>query len=681
MAELKKNAAQEEAIETTEGPLMIISCPGSGKTTTLVRRIHNIVSKSVPAERILMVTFTRNAAEEMQKKYKKMFPGVPCATFCTIHSFCYQVVLRDGGYKPTELLPANDIMYFMLGLIEEGDWVNDSADLAREVIGEISKIQNNYIDVRKYEPECCDKQDFISYYNAYKLYKERHHRFDMDDMLLIAKDVLENKPEVLRKYRKMFRYIQCDEYQDTNYVQRDILYLLAGKGGNLCVVGDDDQSIYAFRGARPEIMLSFQKDYPTCKVINMSTNYRSAQKIVSVSDTLIKENKTRFPKDFISQRGQDGAEGQVIYRRLYDRNEEMKFIRDRIEEQHEKGIPYDEMAILYRTNDLVKGPSSMLAGAKIPFYAKDKVKSIYEDWIYQCIRCYMLLGMGKGGRQEINYILNRPNRYLPTRYFSGVGYSRPEFLKKARIAVSGKQHWVYEAAEDSINKLFHNFGAGKLTPNMPAKEVFNRLDGKGSIRFTKYLADYAKQRHADLDDLTMQYDQLKEDAGKAGSIENWMKHADQSIRVMQMLNNKKDTKGVWLSTMHGSKGLEWNTVFLIDINKDIVPHKKSQTPDAIEEERRLFYVAMTRAKDTLYILNTNKESPFMEELSQKISKGALQESFEKPVVGSTWMHDTYGMGIMTDYDDNSCRGTIEFSGEEKKFQWPDAVKKGHLREV
>lgn len=271
-----ENKAQEEAIHTVNKQVLVIACPGSGKTTTLLRRIHYMVTEAgISAAQILMITFTKAAADEMNKRYVSMYGDNPGVTFATIHSLCFSIV-KKYGKKNVSVLSDIEIYNYFNYRVKYLDQINDKDNFVADVILDISVMKNNMISLSDYEPACTDNKElFASLYTGYEKYKEKESKVDFDDMLVMAKDILDNEPEVLLYLKNRYSYIQVDEYQDTNYIQRDIIYKLAGKEGNLAVVGDDDQSIYMFRGARPEIMLNFSKDYPECKVIHMSTNYRN----------------------------------------------------------------------------------------------------------------------------------------------------------------------------------------------------------------------------------------------------------------------------------------------------------------------------------------------------------------------------------------------------------------------
>ena len=303
--DMKKNEGQEAVINTTEGQLIVIACPGSGKTTTLVRRIHHMVDDcKIPSESILMVTFSNAAAKEMRERYQKSY-GKDDVTFSTIHSLCFAILRKFAGYSNEDILTdARDYFYKKL---RGNKQVNDKEEFINSILTEISVIKNNQIPLDDYNPICCnDKTLFEDLFTGYEEYKNDLNVVDFDDMLIQAYQTMKDNKNCLQWLRNKYRYIQVDEYQDTNYLQRDIIYLLAGENGNLTVVGDDDQSIYGFRGARPQVMLNFKKDYPDAVMIRLSTNYRSSKEIIHSADNLIKLNKSRFDKEFLAFKSETG---------------------------------------------------------------------------------------------------------------------------------------------------------------------------------------------------------------------------------------------------------------------------------------------------------------------------------------------------------------------------------------
>ena len=686
---LKENPAQEEAIHTIHGPLLIISCPGSGKTTTLVRRIHHMIETGINPANILMVTFTRDAANGMNTKYQSLYGTNPGVTFATIHSLCFNILLREGIVSKEDVLKETEKMDFLVNAVRqkkfEGAW-----DMAVAAANGISMLKNNYMKPKDVDVPGISSEIFVDIYEAYDKWCKDRGAIDFDDMLLLCLKLLQEDLRVLRKYRELFLYIQCDEYQDTNYIQRDILYLLAGDSRNLCVVGDDDQSIYAFRGAKPEIMLNFQKDYPDVHVVRMGTNYRSASAVVDVSARLIKHNQTRFEKPFVSQRGEEGEKGEVIQRSFSGTKAQMQYILREIERLHKEGVPYKEMAVLFRTNLQAQTPVKVLSDAGIPYYSTESVKTMYESFIYEDLVRYVRLSAGIGGRREFLSVLNHPNRYFKEAAFRNAEYSYDGLMNAAgyiKTSYPSSEFWRWDSAKEAILDWMQAFGPGKVSLSSTPKDVFDRMQGgMYSVGYGKYLREYAKYRNEDPEEYKELFKELKEDAMAFPTIGEWFTYAGEYVRKIQEEVKKKDREGVVLTTMHRSKGLEWKAVFILEAEEGKCPHKKSIKPAEIEEERRLFYVAMTRAKDLLYILyDPDKTSRFLDEYRTEAKKETAKpaekfiirpEDVPKYMPGKGVRHKKFGEGKLVGYQPGQiiCR----FGDEEKTFQFPETICRGLL---
>lgn len=608
MEHLYRNEAQEDAIECTQGPVILISCPGSGKTTTLIRRIHTLLETGADPRTILMVTFTRAAAQSMRDRFQVMYGKNPGIIFQTIHSLCFNILRAEGKYDTSDIISAHKELQFLITRLREYRWVSDAWELARDMQREFSVIRGNDIRLSDYQPQSCKNPAFSEMFTAYGNWKDDNHFIDYDDMLQQCRDLLVDDRDVLRRWQRQFQYIQCDEYQDTNQTQRDILYLLAGEEKNLCVVGDDDQSIYRFRGARPEIMLAFPNDFPQAKVIRMGTNYRSGQSIVDRSARLIAFNKARFPKDFVSFRGENGVEGNVRCYRYNDRSAELDDIMNIIEAQHQRGIAYNDMAILMRTNRQASLPVGRLAALKLPYFSTEQVKSIYDGFIFGDIRAYASLAMGTGTNEQLLRVLNHPMRFLKVQAFRGASFDRPG-LMRALDYLRGGPYWQYRQAVERIDDWLAVLGPGRISPGDSPQVLFEALTGRDGLGlgYEGYLKNYAEFRNLPQNDLTDELEELRKESGRFRSIEEWFDYADHYEQELDLQNRKKDRDGVVVTTMHKAKGLEWNTVFIIDCDEKILPHENSAgTKEGLEEERRLMYVAMTRAKDTLVICTASK---------------------------------------------------------------------------
>ena len=604
-----ENKAQEEAIHTVNKQVLVIACPGSGKTTTLLRRIHYMVTEAgISAAQILMITFTKAAADEMNKRYVSMYGDNPGVTFATIHSLCFSIV-KKYGKKNVSVLSDIEIYNYFNYRVKYLDQINDKDNFVADVILDISVMKNNMISLSDYEPACTDNKElFASLYTGYEKYKEKESKVDFDDMLVMAKDILDNEPEVLLYLKNRYSYIQVDEYQDTNYIQRDIIYKLAGKEGNLAVVGDDDQSIYMFRGARPEIMLNFSKDYPECKVIHMSTNYRSLKEIIKTADHVVKHNSQRFAKDFYGAREE---KVKVFFRNYLNNTSQLGGVLHKVRELLEQGVKPEQIAILYRTNKESMPFAEYFMREKIPFQCNERLKSKYHHWIFQDIQAYWKLSRGKKDKISFQRILNHPNRYFYGKAFHSVDPNLSS-LKQAVWEQKGGVHWQLQKGLENAETLFQHF---KILNTFSKPEVFMNYLYKAT-GYNDYLKEYAKLRKLDVKELTVVWNNLLDEAKLYGSWDAWGRYIVAYNRQLQQANKSKD--GITLSTMHRAKGLEWDYVFIINCVDGTIPHSNAMTPEEIEEERRLFYVAMTRAKDFLY-LSAYKEdgkdisSPFIEE--------------------------------------------------------------------
>ena len=654
--------------------MLIISCPGSGKTTTLLRRIRNMIRRGVRPSEILMVTFTNAAAGEMRDRYAALYGRESGVVFLTLHSLCFNILRMEGLYETTDLLSEHDKRDFLFRTLKGLPGVNDAWELSLSISTEITSIKNNYTDLQTLKPESCEKKTFLTVCKAYEKRKQALKKLDFDDMLLSCLRLLKSDADVLARWQDRFRYVQCDEYQDTNSIQRDILYLLTEKSGNLCVVGDDDQSVYRFRGAHPEIMLDFPKDFPNCTVIHMDTNYRSCQAVVNVASRLISFNKTRFAKDFISERGKSGEIGKALYTPTADRQQEMSCLARDIEARHGQGVAYRDMAVLFRTNRQAALPVDLLLKAEIPCCPAERVTSIYDGWIFAGIRSYIALSTGTGTQTDFLYVLNRPQRFLSEEHFRGAEYSLSGLLLSARYLKYGDS-WKYEAAEKSIREWMRAFGPGKISFSDSPQKVFSALTGSRGIHYEEYLRSYAEFRNIELTELISEFEELQNDASRFATVGDWLSYAKESSLAVRNQSRIKDKDGIVLSTMHRAKGLEWDTVFVIDVNFNIVPHRNSKNSIAgIEEERRLLYVAMTRAKNELHIYSCGRESEFMEQLAAQDRK----ESAKEPAMpGQAVMHRSFGRGTVTSCGDGKI--TVRFEDKERAFLYPGAIEAGYMR--
>lgn len=620
---MQLSEVQMEAMTTTEGQVILISCPGSGKTSTVVRRVQYMVEHGIPAGQILVLTFSKAAAMEMQGRYKKLAgkESEGGVHFATIHSFCYNVVAPAYRLTSRSILRESEAWMIVrkglsslkqLGKLQMD--IRDYTEFTNSCLREISVVNNNGADWDSYKAETCPTRDFRLIYEMYEQQKYNMGKIDFDDMLKLCYQLFNEQPGTLEYYRSQFRYIIVDEYQDTNFLQRDILYMLAGgpKEANLCVVGDDDQSIYKFRGARPEIMLKFAEAYPDCRQLYMDVNYRSEPCIVDAARRLIEHNHTRFKKDIRPFKTGQGVVSTMPYK---THGEEIAGTAATIKKLKEKdGIPYEDMAVLYRNNRQASLLCIVLMAEKIPFHTNDPVISPYKHWIYNDLLAYYRLANGRGDGHDVIQVINKPNRFVPVEALKNVSPTLEDVM--GRIRRINIDPWKKSKMSMDVADFFQDLSL--LKSNDPATFI-------GMVRsmvgYDSYLKSYAQYRNMDLTELTDMLESYIADirANSITTMDGWMAYAQKVNMEIDAVNSRKAKVGVAVSTCHRSKGLEWPAVFIIGANEGTMPSEKSVNSGNLEEERRLFYVAATRAKERLtvsYVQNDKaSKSRFVSELT------------------------------------------------------------------
>lgn len=593
------NEKQMKAINTIDGPVMVVSCPGSGKTTVVVNRARKIVDSGIPEERILVITFTKASAEEMKERYIKEF-GETNIVFATIHSICLMMLKKAYGLTNDKIITFSEQYQIMTEWLKDED-IKDLDIAIPMVYTGISYCNNRNIGPSEYrfEEDLVTKETFIQIFNDYKEYKHNKGLLDFDDILLMTKELLEQRTDWLAYFQSMFQYLMIDEYQDTNKIQADIFYAIAKKHQNICVVGDDDQSIYAFRAADSSIMMNFEKEFPNCQKIFMDTNYRSCPEIISHASALIQNNEKRFKKDFKVGRKD---EGKVTF---IESNDSVEEIIESLEQiMKEKKNPED-YAILFRMHSQASLLINQLITKKIPFQAADKFKDIHDSIIYQDILSFWRLANNKALPYDFQKVINKPNKFFKRQDFSHikgvVGVNRTEIFKVIdNIEEDWKRRQNREKMRDFLNNLLY-------MQNKVPKDFFEELEH--GVGYIKYIKEYCDWTCKSEDEMLTLYNTLKKEALKHATMQEWFDSVQQQKMIMLEKRKGKDNKeGFILSTFHSSKGLEWKNVIILDANEGFCPISKAQTDDDIEEERRLFYVAMTRAKDNLKIYSIAHDS-------------------------------------------------------------------------
>lgn len=586
------NHAQTEAVAHNKGPCMVLAGPGSGKTLTIAKRIEYLIMKhKVRPEEILVITFTKYAAWEMKNRTRSICgPSSYAVTFGTFHGIYYGILKWAYRLNQSNLLSDEEKYRILREILPGIDWdqepeADEEKDYLQELAIEIGNVKNNCMDIEEYEPVKYTTEKFRKLYRTYEETKKKYRKIDFEDMLIQCRDLFMKRPDILKKWQEKFQYILVDEFQDVNQAQYDVVRMLAAPQDNLFVVGDDDQSVYGFRGAKPGIMKEFMKDYPKARQILLDVNYRSSGYIVKGALRVIGNNKIRFEKKIEAFRKPDET---VHVQEVKDPVQEAEYVLERIREYREKGVSYTEMAVLYRTNVDARAMSELMTEYQIPFVMKEHLNNIYEHFIALDMISYLRLSQGEYDRKYFLQIANRPNRYL-TRESMKTGNVSYESLRR----YYRDKDWMV----DRIDQLEWDMKMiCDKTPYAAIQYIRKRMG------YDEFLKEYAAYRKISSEDLFAVLEEIWQNFKGYGTIKEWFEHIESYGKMLKEQNKKNGEKeGVNLMTMHAAKGLEFDTVFVIEANEGSCPYKKATTDEEIEEERRLFYVAMTRAKRKLVI--------------------------------------------------------------------------------
>ncbi|MDD6307376.1 MAG: ATP-dependent helicase [Clostridiales bacterium] len=587
------NPSQESAIRHKEGPMLVLAGPGSGKTLVITERTRYLIEEcQVSPSNILVITFTKAAATEMKQRFKRRI-GRDCpVTFGTFHAVFF-MILKHAYHYSAENIIKEEVKYQCIKEIVAKCKLDyeDETEFITAILGEIGMVKNAGISIANYYSKNCAETVFRRIFNEYQEYLYRHGLIDFDDMLVYTYELFKERGDILAAWQKKYQYILIDEFQDINKIQYDVMKMLAGEKKNLFAVGDDDQSIYRFRGAKPEIMLHFREDYKGAKTVLLDTNYRSTEQIVAASGNVIRYNKERFSKE-IKAAGGSGAEVEYL---LFEgqREENARIIWD-IQEAVEHGAHYEDFAILFRTNIQPRLLMEQLLAYNIPFRTKDSIPNLYEHWIAKDLFAYIRIAMGSRERKDFLQIMNRPKRYI----------SR-DSLDEPTVAFDVWE-WYYEEqpwVAKRIGQLEHDI---KVLERLSPYAAINYI--RKAVGYDDFLAEYADYRRIKVDDLYDVIEELQASAKDHKDYDSWFAHIDVYTKELQEIYRlqSENRESVALATLHSAKGLEYENVYLIDVNEGVMPYKKAVLDQEIEEERRMFYVGMTRAKKNLHLFAVKK---------------------------------------------------------------------------
>lgn len=586
------NNSQLKAVKHKSGPMLVIAGPGSGKTTVLTARIRNLIEEySVNPANILVITFTKAAANEMKSRFNNMMGRSTNVTFGTFHAVFFMILRAAYNYSVDSIIKEDVRQNIIKQAIERSRLEPDDLnEMVSNITGEISRVKTETIDINAYYSASCPEEEFRDIYKYYVKTLKKMGLIDFDDMLLYCHELLTTRRDILAKWQQKYQYILIDEFQDINKIQYDIIKLLAKPQDNLFIVGDDDQSIYGFRGSKPEIMLNFDKDYPDTDKVILDTNYRSTGNIVSAAGKVIAHNKVRFAKN-INTVNDPGDKVDII--EFNTQAEEYEKIIDNIRKESALGGNYSDNAVLFRTNSTAAGFVRKLVEYSVPFVTRDGVPNVFEHWIARDVITYMNIAMGSRKRSDFLQIINRPKRYIGRDYLTDAEISFDNLEKYYE-----DKNWMIER----VDRLKYDILA---MASMSPYAMINYL--RKGVGYDGYLDEYAQSHNMQVRELYDVMDELMESARSFKTFNEWFAYIDEyGTKLRESYAAMDKQNAVILTTMHSSKGLEYPVVYIIDANEEITPHKKAVFAPEIEEERRMFYVAMTRAKRRLNIYYARK---------------------------------------------------------------------------
>ena len=608
------NDAQMQAVLHKEGTMLVLAGPGSGKTLVITKRIENLIKTGVDPSRILVITFTKAAAKEMKERFLAMgTPGGNRVTFGTFHAVFFKMLKHAYHFQAESIIREEEKNAVLRGLMRSLQVsCDDEAEFIKNFFAEAGLLKNSRIDAAHYYPMSCGKDTFLQLLDGYQKYLRRHRKLDFDDILVETYRLLSEREDLLLAWREQYRYLLIDEFQDVNRIQYDIVRMLAEPANNLFIVGDDDQSIYRFRGAKPEIMLHMPEDYGDAKIVRLSYNYRCPKSVVEMADRVISHNKERFPKELTAVKKEKG----LVTAEIFDtkREENLKVI----ERIRTGKIPPSQTAVLFRTNTQARLLMEQLMEYNIPFKARDLVPNLYEHWIAKDLYAYIRLASGSAKRKDVLMVMNRPKRYLSR---EGLYEDPVDFT--AWKAFYKEQPWIKQRMEAFLDQLER---LRKMRPFAAVNYI------RKGIGYDAFLQEYEKSRGLEDGSLVEIVDTLQECSRPYASMLEWKEHIKAYTKELKesfgQENGKKDA--VTLATFHSAKGLEFDAVHMIDVNEGVTPYKKAVLPTDLEEERRMFYVGMTRAKEELHLYAVKKLYNKTAEKSRFWEEAVISQTSPRP---------------------------------------------------
>ncbi len=662
------NEQQKKAVTTTEGPLLVLAGAGSGKTKVLTTRIAYLIENiGITCDSILAITFTNKAAKEMKERVIGLLgPKAWDIQISTFHSFGLTILKENyeelGFLKNVTILDSDDSLTLVKKIMKEMN-IDIKTITPRLIRNKISGAKNEMVSVEDYNRIANTKEEEIAatVYRKYEDKLKRNNSVDFDDLLILPLKLFTSFPDILARYQDRFKYILVDEYQDTNHAQYLLIKMISAKYKNICVVGDNDQSIYSFRGANFRNILNFEKDYKNPEIIMLEENYRSTNTILGAANDIIKNNKERKDKNLWTQNN-DGK--KIKYYRAMDEKDESYFVKHEIDKLILEGISLDKIAILYRTNAQSRNMEETLLQANIPykvvgsfyFYNRKEIKDLIS---------YLKLIFNTNDDVSLLRSINTPKRGIGNKTIENITINSNMKNSSLYDAIESGKELEFKKIIEKLRELSNDLSLTELVEAvLDLSGLRKELENEKTLE-----ADVRIENLEEFKSITKSF----EERNGIISLEDFL---GEISLVADMEEHKNNTDVVTMMTVHSAKGLEFEYVFIIGLEEGIFPHSNAfMESDGIEEERRLCYVAITRAKKDLWIINAkrrtiygmdsvNPPSRFINEINIELLDKKFEEktsnvikpasitnninTHETYVVGGKVHHDTFGNGVIVE---------------------------------
>lgn len=663
---MQLNDKQLEAVNHVDGPMLVLAGAGSGKTKVLTSRIANLIENGVSPYNILAITFTNKAAKEMKDRVEKLIGSMAHnIQISTFHSLGLKILKENynllGYERNFTIIDSDDVLTIIKKIMKDLNMSKDYYN-PRELRNKISSAKNEMMGVEAFSKVEFDHK-VVEVYKRYISKLKNGNSIDFDDLLILPIKLFKNYPSILEEYQNRYKYILIDEYQDTNEAQYVLSKLLSSKYRNIFVVGDNDQAIYAFRGANYKNILNFEKDYPEAKTVLLEENYRSTKTILNAANSVIKNNRERKDKNLWSN-NDNGS--KIKYRVVQNEKEEASFVASEIKELITKGIKEEDIAVLYRTNaqsrvieeEMLKKNIKYRIVGSFYFYNRKEIKDLL---------CYLRLINNHKDDVSLLRVINTPKRGIGEKTLDNLSNIAMENNTSIYEAISSGKELEFKKLIEELTKISETISLTELIDN-----ILDKSGIKKELTSSKLLEDEIRLENLnEFKSITKSYE---EEYGSA-TLSDFL---EEISLVSDMTEHQDGSNRVSLMTVHSVKGLEFDHVFIVGMEEGIFPHYNAINDggsSAIEEERRLCYVAITRAKKELYIIsaesrmlfgNTNRNMPsrFIEEIDKEYldieeKRGAnriitkVKKTIDKNAVyevGERISHTDFGEGIVISID-------------------------------